>query len=102
MFLGTGMAIGGEGNALVDQEFGEGVSVFVSGHAENHGVAGLDVLLQAVKRRGFVNAGRAPTGPEVEENNLFSYSGGANKLGGEPERGKTGGLSAGGGCRRRR
>src|SRR5258708_34056557 len=70
MFLGSGIAIGGEGNALVDQEFGEGVRVLVGGHAENHGVTGFDVLLEAVERGGFVNAGRAPTGPEVEDDDL--------------------------------
>ena len=70
-FLGGGVTISWEGYALVDEEFGEGEGVFVSGDAEDEGIAGLNVFLQAIEGGGFLHAGWAPTGPEIE-NDYFA------------------------------
>src|SRR5882672_9420750 len=58
--FGAGITIIGEGYALVNDELREGVGVFVGSYAEDKAVAGLDVFVQAVQRRSFRNAGRAP------------------------------------------
>jgi len=70
-FLGGGVTIGGKGYALVDEEFGEGEGVFVSGDAEDEGIARLNVFLQAIEGGGFLYAGWAPAGPEIE-NDYFA------------------------------
>src|SRR5258705_10057662 len=63
--FGAGITVIGEGYALVDDELGEGVGVFVGSYAEDKAIAGLDVLVKTVQRRSFRDAGRAPTGPEI-------------------------------------
>jgi hypothetical protein len=96
-FLGGRVTIGGEGYALVNEEFGEGEGVFVSGDAEDEGIAGLNIFLQAIEGGGFLYAGRAPTGPKVEDNyfaaEVFEVHGFAGYL----ERKVAGGSSCNGG-----
>src|SRR6266404_749582 len=71
----AGITIIGEGYALVDNELGEGVRVFVGSYAEHQAVAGLDVFVKAVQGRGFRNARLAPTGPEIEDDDFSAQIG---------------------------
>ena len=48
MLFGARIPIGRKGNALVDDELGEGVGIFVSGDTEDEAVARLDVFVQAI------------------------------------------------------
>ncbi len=68
--FGAGITVIGEGYGLVDDELGEGVGVFVGSYAEDKAIAGLDVFVEAVQGRCLGDAGRAPTGPEIEHDHL--------------------------------
>src|SRR5712672_3983007 len=83
--FGAGITVIGEGYALVDNELGEGVGVFVGSYAEDKAITGLDVLVKAVQGRGFRNAGRAPTGPEIEDYDLSAQIGQMAGLAGQVE-----------------
>src|SRR5712671_6824547 len=61
--FGAGITVVGESYALVDDELGEGVGVFVGSYAEDKAIAGLDIFVKAVQGRCLGDAGRAPTGP---------------------------------------
>ena len=95
-FLGRRVAIGGKRDALVDQEFGEGVGIFVGGHANDQAVAGRDVLVEAIERRGFFDAGRAPAGPEIEDHHFSAQVRQMDGLTGEVQSEIVGGLSGDG------
>ena len=73
--LSAGITVIGEGYGLVDDELGEGVGILVGGYAEDETVAGLDVFVKAVQGRGFRNAGWAPTGPEIEDDDFSAQIG---------------------------
>jgi len=61
--FGAGITIIGEGYALVNDELGKGVWIFVGSHAEHKAVAGLDVFVKAVQGRGFRDAGGGTNWP---------------------------------------
>jgi len=83
--FGAGITVIGEGYALVDNELGEGVGIFVGSYAEYETVAGLDVFVQAVQGRGFRNARLAPTGPEIEDDDFSAQIGQMAGLAGQVE-----------------
>src|SRR6267142_320071 len=83
--LSAGITVIGEGYGLVDDELGEGVGVFIGSYAEDKAITGLDVLVQAVQRRGFRNAGWAPTGPEIEDYDFSAQIGQMAGLAGQVE-----------------
>jgi len=68
--LGAGIAESGENNVLVAQELVDRGGIFVRGDAQDHAVTRPDVFLQPIKRRSFFDAGRAPRGPEVQDDDL--------------------------------
>src|SRR5258708_32427662 len=70
MVFGPGIPISREVHALLAEEFFEGGRVLVGGDTKNDTVARFDVLLEPVERGRFLDAGRAPTGPEIEDDNF--------------------------------
>ena len=97
MLFGAGVAVGGEGDTLVDDEFGESLGVLVGGDAEDESVARGDVLVKAVQGGSFFDAGWAPTGPEVEDYDFATEIGQMAGLTIEIESEILGGLASEGG-----
>ena len=66
---------GGESHAVSLQKVGVSGLVVVDADAENGAVTGCDFLLQLIEGRRFVNAGRTPTGPEIEDDDFAAKVG---------------------------
>lgn len=69
------IAEGGEIDIVVLQEFLVNVRIFVDADAENGAATRLDLLLELVQCGRFVDAGRAPSGPEIEQNDAAAQVG---------------------------
>ena len=70
-----GVSKRGEGDIVCFQEIIVGVLVVVEADAEDGPADRTDAFLQLVERRGFLNAGRAPRGPEIQHNDLAAVVG---------------------------
>jgi len=68
-----------------EEELVVGGSVFVLGDAEDGAAERGDFILEGDEGVGFVHAGRAPGGPEIEEDNLAAEVGEASGLAVESE-----------------
>jgi hypothetical protein len=80
---GGGIAIGGERDALVEKELLVGCVVFVGRYAHDHRVPRSNVLLKPVEGGCFLDARRAPGGPEIEDDNLAAEIGEVSGLAGK-------------------
>ena len=70
IILGSRVAIGREYDALVAQKFVVHSGIFVGRYAQDNAIAGGNVLLQPVQRGSLFHAGRTPSGPKIQHNNL--------------------------------
>ena len=84
--LSGGIAVGGEDDGLIGEELLIRRGVLVRSDAQDDSVARGDVLLQAVERRGFLDAGWAPGGPEIKDDHLAAEIGEVGGLASEVER----------------
>ena len=75
VFFGGGIAIGGEADVLVLEEFSVGGVVFVGRNAQHQGVTRGDVPLETLQGGGFLDAGLAPGAPEIEDDDFAAQVG---------------------------
>ena len=75
VFFGGGIAIGGEADVLVLEEFSVGGVVFVGRNAQDQGVTRGDVPLETLQGGGFLDAGLAPGAPEIEDDDFAAIVG---------------------------
>jgi hypothetical protein len=68
--LAGGIHGSGEGDVVSFKKVGIGGLVVIDADAENCAAARSDLLLQLNERGCFVNAGRAPSGPEIEHDDF--------------------------------
>ena len=80
------VAEGGEIDIVGVQEFLVNIRIFVHADAEDGAATRLDLLLELIQRGRFVNAGRAPSGPEIEQNDAATQIGKMSGLAVEGER----------------
>lgn len=64
------VAESGEGDAVVFEEGLVGLGIVVNGDAEDYAALRRDFGLKLIERRSFVDAGRAPSGPEIEDDDF--------------------------------
>jgi hypothetical protein len=70
-----GVAVVREIHVVIAQEFFEGCGVFVDANAENGGTAGSKLRLERSEGIDFIDAGRAPGGPEIEDDHFAVHIG---------------------------
>ena len=73
-FLGR-VAGGWVVNAVILEEFAVGGLVFIDADAENNAITRGDALLKLDERGRFLNARRAPSGPEIQDHNFAAVIG---------------------------
>lgn len=83
----------GEDHAIIFEEGLVGLGVVVDGDAENDAAFGSNFGLELIERGGFVDAGRAPSGPEIEDDDFAAQIGEVRGLAVEDERKIFGGLA---------
>jgi len=64
------VAEGGEPDIVGLQEIVVGALIIVQANAQDRSAERTDALLQLIERRRFLDAGRAPGGPEIEDDDL--------------------------------
>ncbi len=65
-----GIAIGGKADVIRREEIFVGAFVLIEADAENHASLRRDPLLQKVQRGGFLDARRAPSRPEIQDDHF--------------------------------
>ena len=63
----TGVAVGGKADSISFQEVVIGLGVFIHADAEDSAAKRCDAMLQLIQGLGFINAGRAPGGPKIQQ-----------------------------------
>jgi hypothetical protein len=95
--LHRGVGVGYETYLLIEEELFVGGMVVVDAYAQDHAVARSDVLFEVVEGRGLFDAGWAPAGPEIQDDDFAVEVGEAGGLAGEVEREVLGGFAGDGG-----
>jgi hypothetical protein len=88
-----GVAVVGEGDLVGFEEILVGGLVVVNADAEDGGAERGDAALEGVEGGGFIHAGRAPSGPEIEDHDMAAQVREAGRLAVEGEL-KIGGRAA--------
>ena len=96
-FFHCGVREGYETYLLIQEELFVGGMVVVDAYAQDHAIARGDVLFEVVEGGSFFDAGRAPAGPEIQDDDFAVEVGEAGGLAGEVEREVFGGLAGDGG-----
>jgi hypothetical protein len=66
----SGIAIIREGNVVFGEKFFVGGGIFVDADSEDGAAVRRDFILQSDERINFGDAGRAPRGPEIQDDNF--------------------------------